>query len=46
MSLLSFQRKVIPKVITAIFKASFKKFSVWLWKRQVSLRISKIIIIL
>ena len=46
MSLLSFQRKVILKVSTAVFKASFKKFPVGLWKRQVSLRISKIIIIL
>ena len=46
MSLLSFQRKVVPKVSTATFKASFKKFSIWLWKGQVSLRISLTIIIL
>ena len=46
MSLLSFQRKVIPKVSTAVFKASFKKFSFWPWKGEVSLRISKIKVIL
>jgi hypothetical protein len=44
-SLLSFKRKVIPKISIAIFKASFEKFSVWLWKGQISLRISKIIIV-
>jgi hypothetical protein len=45
LGLLSFKRKVIPKISTAIFKASFEKFSVWLWKGQISLRISKIIIV-
>ena len=46
MSLLSFQRKDIPKLSTAVFKASFQKFSFWPWKGEVSLRTSKIIIIL
>ena len=46
MSLLSSQRKVILKASTALFKGSFKKFSIWLWEGQINLRISKIIIIL
>ena len=46
MSLLGVQRKVIPKVSTAVFKASFKKFSFWPWKGVISLKISKIIIFL
>ena len=34
--MLSFKRKIILKISTAIFKVSFEKFSVLLWKGQIS----------
>ena len=46
MSLLSFQRKVIPKASTAVFKASFEKFSfsleLMIWTQLSTLRFATI----